>query len=131
MTAMQLSEKLADLYRTRADQLIREWHAEKDLAARELEITPPDGWPGKNAEERTLSKERAFHADETRSKILAIVEDAHPNLLSIEGEIEALEAERRAMEWQIRLRYIEQLERGIPTPWQVAEPSPEPDPIPF
>ncbi len=108
---MEIAGQLSALYRRRAEISLREWQAGKDLAARELVLTPPEGWPGKNQEARDLAREQAFKADEAHSQILAQTYQAHIELVEIEGQVEGLEAERRALEWQIRARLVEALER--------------------
>ncbi len=109
-----LAKQLAQLYRERAALSLTEWQITKDIQARELALTPAEGWPGKNEAARETAMKMAFAADETLKELndnLAMIKrDQSKN----EGEREAIEAERRAAEWNIRNRLCDSLQaRGI------------------
>jgi hypothetical protein len=91
---------------------LEEWQFNQDALARRLELTPADGWQGKNAEQRDTARDQAFAADEQLQLIIANAEDAHVRAALTDGEIQALEAKRRSLEWAIRAQLIEALSRN-------------------
>jgi len=94
--------KLSTLFMSRA-QLRAEIQADEDkIAARELVLTPTDGWIGKNEGERTTSKMRAFAADPDHCKLSAILRGFQVDLGKCLAEIEGLQADTSAVEFTIR-----------------------------
>jgi hypothetical protein len=93
---------LADLYRQRAMTNFSAWQTNQDIKARQLELTPADGWPGKNEAARETAMGQAFATDEIIHNLVAAQASEQFDLARITGGIEALEAERRAEEWRIR-----------------------------
>ncbi len=113
-TLITLATVLAQLYRERAALNLTEWQITKDIQARELALTPADGWPGKNEAARETAMRQAFAADETLSNLNSDLFYLKRDQAVNEGEREAREAERRAYEWQIRQRLCDALQaRGI------------------
>lgn len=108
---LEIAAQLAALYKTRTELSLREWQYEKDAEARRLYITPPppEGWPGKNAEERKTSADRYFAADEVLGKITAAASLVHVELAQTEALIAGLEAERRALEYTVKISLVETL----------------------
>jgi hypothetical protein len=109
---MEIAKELGELYQARAGANLTEWQAGQDMERRVIEITPPEGWPGKNEEQRKTARETALQADELYQKAWADQRTAHSALLTVQGQIEALEAERRALEWQARAALVEALRDG-------------------
>ncbi len=107
---LDLSAQLAGLYRRRAQNNFSIWQTSQDIAARRMELTPPDGWPGKNEMAREVAAEQTLAADETLQNLYRAETDERYQESQITGEIEALEAERRAEEWKIRLRLCDALD---------------------
>jgi len=106
----EIASALGQLYQTRAQTNLLKWQAEQDIHARQLELTPADGWPGKNAEQRDVARDQTFAEDAQLQEAVKKANDAHRALIELEARIQALEAERRAAEWSIRLRQVEALE---------------------
>jgi hypothetical protein len=104
-----IGRELGQLYHRRNYLTAETTDTEIILAARELELSPADGWPGKNAEERKLSQERAFVADEVITRGREYLTTLKGSELGTLADIEALEAERRAIEWMIRAQLAEAL----------------------
>lgn len=100
----EISNHLADLYQERAQCGLRTWQIENDLAARKVFLTPAEGWPGKNAEQREIEAARVFAQDQACQEMNEALNDLKQDAADIAGQIEALEAERRAAEWSIRER---------------------------
>ncbi len=113
-TLNDLAKQLAQLYRDRAALNLTEWQIMKDIEARELALTPAEGWPGKNEAARETAMKMAFAADETLQKLNDVLAQVKEDQAKNEGEREAIEAERRAAEWDIRNRLCDALQaRGI------------------
>lgn len=108
---IEIAEMLRELYLTRAELSLREWQYEKDAEARRLYITPPppEGWPGKNAEERKVAAERCFASDEVLKKIGEQATLAHVELVQCEAMIQGLDAERRALEYAVKSEMVNAL----------------------
>jgi len=118
----EIAEQLGQLYQTKNSTALIQWQAKQDLEGRMLFLVPKDGWEGKNQEQRDLARDRMFTADETILAINKQADDAYRALSVIEGLIAALEAERRALEWQIRDRLIDALQaRRVQVSGPVAE----------
>jgi hypothetical protein len=101
-----IAKEIGDLYTQRTGYSLLEWQAEQDIERRKVELAPADGWPGKNEEQRKLAAEKTFQADETYQKAWADARAARNALTQLEGKIAALEAERRALEWEIRAQLV-------------------------
>lgn len=104
---IEISDALGTAFRTRADLNIRRSHAAQDLTARQLALTPPEGWPGKNAEQREVERMRVLSQDEAIEKINDVIAQADTELMQMDALIQSLEAERRALEWTIRAQMVE------------------------
>lgn len=109
---MEIAAKLGELYQARAGASLTEWQAAQDMERRVIEITPPEGWPGKNEEQRRAAKEAALLADDQYQQAWADHRTAHSATITIQADIDALEAERRALEWQVRAALVEALRDG-------------------
>lgn len=79
-----------------------QWKLDQDLAARQLEITPSEGWEGKNENDRKVNKEKTFEADPKIARIMAVIEKKRKEVAELTGKLEELEAKRRGMEWEVR-----------------------------
>jgi hypothetical protein len=108
MTSIALA--LAEQRNLLAEAEIRLWQLARDAEARQLALTPADGWPGKNEEQRRAAREQAWSSDPALGQIAAEVERLEPAVLRARAGIAALEDERRALEWQVRARLVAALE---------------------
>ena len=106
---LEIAQALAVLRRGLKDHQIELAHWEADIAGRQLYLTPPDGWPGKNAEQRDAARDQAFAADGQLKEQRARRDDLRRAVADLEIQITALEDERRAWEWAIRDRLVEAL----------------------
>jgi hypothetical protein len=104
--------RLAELYRERALLGRTIWLAEQGIAERQRALTPAEGWPGKNDEARKAAREAAFAADDAIANHQVNLAGARERQLLLDGEVQAVEAERRAAEWRIRERLVEALVQG-------------------
>lgn len=107
MTA--IAEELGSRYHTRAALSLRERQLDREAEIKRLYMTPPDGWPGKNAEQRDAAKLSAELQDDTLIKINSGIETVKGEASVNNAAIDALEAERRALEWEIRARLVDAL----------------------
>lgn len=108
---LPIARQLADLYKVRAGAINTRRQLERDMELVKVDKSPADGWPGKNAEERKLAQEKAFLADQDITRIDNMIDDCLEELAEATGQIEALEAERRAIEWSIRDGLVDALMR--------------------
>lgn len=109
MTLTEIAQKLGELYKERSQKTFADWQHTEDLKARKLYLTPAEGWQGKNAEQREVEAERTFDGDEPCRNMAREISYVKNSLSTIEGFILALEAERRALEWDIRGGLVEAL----------------------
>lgn len=106
---LSLANRLGELYQSKRGAQIELAHQEADLEGNILRLTPDDGWPGKNEENRRLARERALADDQACRNIAARMTELRDDLADLEAEIDALDAERRAREWMIRQQLVEAL----------------------
>jgi hypothetical protein len=104
-----IAANLGRLYTDRVALGIAISQLERDAEARRVQLAPPDGWPGKNAEARDLAERLAYAQDAALETLSHELLTKRNNLAVIEGQIAAMEAERRALEWQVRARMIDAL----------------------
>ena len=118
---VEIAKELGNQLRARTDLNILISHAETDIDARKMAITPEGGWQGKNAEERKLASERAYSDDLALLTMGEDLEQRKVRIAEVETEISCLETERRALEWTIRARLVDALAGKQETKADVAE----------
>ena len=106
---LTIAEALGAYYRERAGLSLREHQLDQDAEARRVYMTPVEGWPGKNAEQRDTARLAAELQDETLQKIAAELAEIKADASRDDAIVASLEAERRALEWQIRARLVDAL----------------------
>lgn len=106
---IEIAIDLGKLYQERIGAEIHKGRIESDLEARIVFMTPAEGWPGKNAEQREIEKARAIEADGPCQEMRGVLRELENDLADIRAEIDALEAERRGLEWMIRGRLADAL----------------------
>lgn len=106
---MEIARELGRLYGERAEVEKRIYHIGQDRAARLVVLTPLEGWPGKNEGARKAASETAIATDETLAKIAGQDQEKREELAGINVQVETLEAERRALEWDIRHDIVKML----------------------
>lgn len=124
MKITEISSQLATAYTERAELQVALGELKNQLFRREVELTPAEGWPGKNAEMRDLEKARSLASDDAWTTIANNVTQANLDMVQLSGVIEALEAQRRGAEWSIRENLVAVLAynlRGQQTPATEAE----------
>ena len=99
---IEIAAQLGQAYTFKAEKAISLANANRDLEVRMLVITPAEGWPGKNAEERKLAQERGATEDKDIEALRGIIRERENELTAIQAGIDSLEAERRALEWEVR-----------------------------
>lgn len=99
---LKIAADLGQLYAERSGASIHKGHIEADLAGRVLFLTPPEGWPGKNAEQRDQARELCVRDDPVCTELREALREIENDLADNTADIDALEAERRALEWSIR-----------------------------
>jgi len=106
---LEIAIELMAIYHHRHDHEITRAHRKADAEARILALTPPEGWPGKNAEQRDHERARALATDETLMARRKLLTEDEENIASTETQIRILETERRALEWGIRAEMVRAL----------------------
>lgn len=96
------ASKLSSLFVSRAQFKADIQKYEDRIAAREIAITPFDGWPGKNEGERTVSKARACLIDEEMVLFHETLRFHQNGLGHVQAEIDGLNADTSAIEFTIR-----------------------------
>jgi len=108
---IEIAKTLSDLYDTQAKTRLIQWQAEQDINRLKLSLTPPDGWPGKNEEQRKTAAEKAFSENDELQAALVKYNAAYKALVELEAKIAGMEALRKAEEWSIRAQLIDVLRR--------------------
>jgi len=106
---IDLGLQLGELYRSAAEARLQDWQCSQDIDKRKVEITPADGWPGKNDKERRAAEDRAYLDDMIIQTGLIDLAEIKADLAKIDGQVAALEAERRSLEWSIRAQMVSAL----------------------
>lgn len=109
--ALNISQAFAD----KTALNIRLSNQRKDLEARQLALTPLEGWEGKNAELRATAEKRAYTADDICQQISAEIARLEDALSLAETALETAVNQRRAEEWRIRQQLIEALTGNVIT----------------
>lgn len=79
---------------------------QRELEAEMLRITPAEGWPGKNEGERKLAAERAASDNALVGTLRGALAKNGAELAVVMTGIDSLDAERRALEWEIRAQLV-------------------------
>lgn len=103
----QIAKELGVLYRGKAEIEHNLDEQDREYAARLLALTPAEGWPGKNEQERKTAYARAEAGDEILGRMRAQLKADRERRAQASGNIAALEAERRAEEWAVLKRLAE------------------------
>lgn len=106
---IEIAISLKRLYEERALHSLNEWQAGKDAEQRAALLTPPEGWPGKNQEQREAAREQALAGDPAYAQCVKDQQAAHRAVVEIEAQIEGLAAERRALEFAVRITLAQAL----------------------
>jgi len=106
---IEIVVELGVLYTSRRESMFKLWQIEKDIEGKKLYLTPPDGWPGKNEEQRRTAQGQVFEKDETLVALSADLLDTRKKGLEVDDKIKVLENERRAIEWLIRSQLVQTL----------------------
>jgi hypothetical protein len=96
------------------------WNVDKDIDARKVFMVPEAGWPGKNEGERKAAAEKAYALDESLNKMLDQQAGLKVEHAEMEGGLQTLDAERRALEWAIREALVT---KYSPAVLETAEPT--------
>jgi hypothetical protein len=85
-----------------------QWEVDQNIAGRMVAIIPEGGWPGKNEAERNAARDKAVLEDAYLGEQKAQRYELKSFEAVLTGGIAALDAERRALEWSIRERLVDQ-----------------------
>lgn len=100
---IEISQQLGHCYAKKSELSLKIVAAKMELEAELLRSTPAEGWPGKNAEERKLNADRAAMENTRAAGQRAIIAQTEGELSGLLAGIDGLEAERRALEWEVRI----------------------------
>lgn len=115
LTLDECGQRLSLAINERAKLNLALWRSDQLIAARQRALTPADGWPGKNDAARAAARDAAYDADTALAAAVLEKNKVQELLIGLDGEIQSVEAERRAGEWRIRQRMIDVLDRGALT----------------
>lgn len=119
---LHLAGELKQLYAGQRLVEVALAHKREDLVARKFYLAPADGWPGKNEEQRRTAQEKAFAEDDVCASLGKLIRDNEARLAEFSAQVAALEAERRAIEWAVRIGIVEALTgQAIEAPAPVEE----------
>ncbi len=93
---ISIARQLAELYNKRAGAILTKYMLERDIV-----LIPAEDWHGKNAE---LSDEKIVN-------LIKQMDGCVEEIADVIGSIEALEAQRRAIEWAIRSDMVDALNK--------------------
>lgn len=134
---IKIAKTLTELYDTRAQTTLIQWQAERDIDRIKLSLTPPDGWPGKNEEQRRTAAEKAYAGNDELQAAMVKHSSAFKALVELGAKIDGMETQRRAEEWSIRADLVDVLRReGIEVkpmedPFQAVMDQETDDQLPF
>lgn len=103
----KLADELAALYHDKAEASIELAHFEQDRENRLLALTPAEGWPGKNEEQRKTARELTVAADSFLQTIGKTQMEVSDKLARIDGEISGLQVQFQAERWEVRRAHVE------------------------
>lgn len=110
-TLIQIADDLAARYETRAKTSLIQWQAKQDIERIKTSLIPPDGWPGKNEEQRRTAAEKVYAEDDALQAAIIKGDTAYRAIVALDAEIAGLEAKRKALEWTIRAQLVDALRR--------------------
>lgn len=99
---LEIAEELKKNYLNKADAEAEIYSASKNLEDLLVQIIPEGGWPGKNDTERKAARDKAELENVGCQKANEKLKNKRIVMIAIDGINTGLEAERRALEWQIR-----------------------------
>lgn len=89
-------------------------HMKEDFERRVEQLTPIEGWEGKNAEAREASKAAKVNGDDQCQALRTDIRNGEIRLAVLAADQTAFEIERRDREWGIRRELIDVIrEKGI------------------
>lgn len=103
---IEIAIELKKLYSEQAQVDLRKWRLETDLDARAVYLTPAEGWPGKNEEQRNTAKERVLSEDTATQDMRKETAQCQEKRFTLSAQIQGLEAERRALEFSVREQLV-------------------------
>jgi hypothetical protein len=104
-----IARELAALYVERGDLLADRIFLKQRLSEIESELAPPEG---KNDMERKLNRQIALLSHDEWRELDRIGRENEAQTIKIDAQVQALEAQRRAREWEIRAALAGYTERA-------------------
>ena len=108
---IEIAKTLTDLYDTRAQTSLIQWQATQEIDRLKLSMTPAEGWPGKNDEQRKTAAEKTFAENDELQAAMVQYNAAFKALVELDAKTEGMEALRKAEEWSIRAQLVEVLRK--------------------
>lgn len=108
---IEIAKTLSELYDTRAQTTLIQWQANQDIDQIKLNLTPAEGWPGKNEEQRRTAAEKVFAENDELQAAMVKYNVAYKALIELDAKIAGMEAQRKAEEWTIRAQLVDVLRR--------------------
>ena len=103
MTALQeCAATLTRLYLERKTLQVSSGHVQAALNLRELALTPPDGWPGKNEALRDTARGLALLNDKDFQELGQTLSGIRDTLAEVEATISGVQETASAERWRIR-----------------------------
>lgn len=104
---LEITQLLSGLYRSKANIQRSIFMNERDLDSLIVSLTPPDGWDGKNQEQRDLNRQRVLSSNSRCNSLMQLITNDKLTLIAFDGEIAALEVKRKGLEWLARISLAE------------------------
>lgn len=117
----KIADDLAKLYANKANVSIELSHLEQDKEGLMLALTPPDGWPGSNAEKQRTNRDLACASDGVLQNIAKLQRPLADELMRIEGGISALQVQFQAARWEVRRAHVEVVRALLTAPDRVTQ----------
>lgn len=99
---LQQSDKLGEYARNMPTLRLGVAHLKEDIAAREVFMIPPEGWPGKNESERKAAAAKAYAEDPALREMRAALRTAEIAVAQCEGEMDAIKQRMTALQMLVR-----------------------------
>ena len=101
-TLTECAATLTRLFLERKTLQVQADHVEAALNLRQLTLTPPEGWPGKNEAQRDTARDNALYADDNYREFGQALSGIRDTLAEVEATISGVQETASAERWRIR-----------------------------
>jgi hypothetical protein len=105
-SVLEVAQEIADTEKEVAELECALIDVRAKISEAKITLTPPEGWVGKNAEERALNADREYLANEDLQAAVMSERELSKDLLTTKAELAGSQDARRALELVIKLREI-------------------------